>query len=521
MDRSTWTGAREPEPVERSSVPSLTEPGDPMSGAQLERAAGVLVGHACGDALAVSWDAGNRTEERPELTGRDVLDQGVLGHDCGAWSETVDVAAQVAVIAATGADLGSRRGRAAVARVLDRSDGGAAGHRRSTAGLLRTLRSGARRGDPPSGSSIAVAHSGATDRALATSTVIGLTALFDADRTAATARVVAGRCLRGDADRDGVDHERLTLDACVLWSEAIRVAVVEGRFDLGGGVELLPAERREQWRGWVDAASTVDARAQLESGQHESRAVSAVQTAWKAIITTPVPPEEPDRDSYSCVHFQHALQAAVLASGPHSPASALAGGLLAARWGRSAVPMRWVRRLHGAAGLRARDLVRLGVLTSRAGQPVRKGWPTVPHVTLHNPIGPALRLRTDPGTWVGGIGSAGQGIDAVVSLCALGALDVPATGVAPENHLEAWLISSPDPEDNPNLRFALDDAARSVLDLREEGHEVLVQCTRSRHRTPMVAVQYLMLRGVRQRRARQEVRAVYAEGWGPGATEDS
>lgn len=479
-----------------------------MSDAQLERSAGVLVGQACGDALAAAWKAGDRAGGAPELT-----DRGALGLAGGAWSDLVALAAQVAEIAAEGADLTARASRGRVGRVI-----GAASEEgpRSFAARLRTLRPGGSRTIDSSGPPIA--GTVAADRALATTAVVGLAALTDRHRTAATARVVGAL-----AHRDPADREPLTIDACVLWSEAIRLAVVEGRFDLGGGLDLLPAERRDQWRAWIDEASGIDPRSSdaLSPPRHGARTVAAVQTAWAAVIATPVPVEDPDADSYPCVHLQHALQTAVVAGGDQrATIAALAGALLAARWGRSAVPMRWARRLHGDRGLRARDLVRLGVLTARAGRPVRKGWPAVAHITPGKPVGPALRLRTDPGTWVGGIGST-HDADAVVSLCVLGARDVPAPGIRPENHLEAWIVSSPDPEDNPNLTFALRDTARAVLDLREEGHEVLVQCTRSRHRTPMVAVQYLVLRGLHLRRARLEVRSVYTDGWGPRETAKS
>lgn len=479
-----------------------------MSDAQLERCAGVLVGQACGDALAAAWSVGDRAGGAPELT-----DRGALGVTGGAWSDLVGLAAQVAEIAADGVDLAARAGSSRVGRVVGAA---ATGEPRSFAARLRTLRPGGSNANDPGGP--ATAGLGATDRALATTAVIGLAALADRGRTAATARVVGAL-----VDRALVDREPLTIDACVLWSEAIRLAVADGRFDLGSGVDLLPAERRDQWRTWIDGAGGVDPRSSgaLSPPGRGGLAVAAVQTAWAAVIATPVPVEDPHADSYPCLHLQRALQTAVVAGGDQRATIAtLAGALLAARWGRSAVPMRWARRLHGDRGLRTRDLVRLGVLTARAGRPVRKGWPVVAHITPGKPVGPALRLRTDPGTWVGGIGST-HGADAVVSLCVLGARDVPAPGIRAENHLEAWIVSSPDPEDNPNLPFALRDTARAVLELREEGHEVLVQCTRSRHRTPMVAVQYLVLRGLHLRRARLEVRSVYTDGWGPRETANS
>ena len=42
----------------------------------------------------------------------------------------------------------------------------------------------------------------------------------------------------------------------MLWSEAVRVAVVERRLDLAGGLDLVPEERRHQWADWINEAPT-------------------------------------------------------------------------------------------------------------------------------------------------------------------------------------------------------------------------------------------------------------------------
>jgi len=43
----------------------------------------------------------------------------------------------------------------------------------------------------------------------------------------------------------------------------------------------------------------------------------------------------------------------------------LGGGLVGGLYGASVVPAEWSRQLHGWPGLRARDLVALGVMTAR------------------------------------------------------------------------------------------------------------------------------------------------------------
>ena len=50
-----------------------------------------------------------------------------------------------------------------------------------------------------------------------------------------------------------------------------------------------------------------------------------------------------------------------------------------------------------------------------------------------------------------------------------------------------WLVDA-GPDKNPNLEFVLDDAARTVKALRDEGKVVLLHCVEGRSRTPSVAV---------------------------------
>jgi predicted protein tyrosine phosphatase len=98
----------------------------------------------------------------------------------------------------------------------------------------------------------------------------------------------------------------------------------------------------------------------------------------------------------------------------------------------------------------------------------------------------------DDGVWLGGVGSLGRmaelGIDAVVSLCRLGTLDVP--GVPPEDHATFWVIDSPVVDDNAHAAFVLQEAAAAVERYRAEGKTVLLHCVRAESRTPTVAALY-------------------------------
>ena len=64
---------------------------------------------------------------------------------------------------------------------------------------------------------------------------------------------------------------------------------------------------------------------------------------------------------------------------------------------------------------------------------------------------------------------------------------------------------SDDPDDNPNLDFALADTAAVIGELRAEGHQVLVHCVRAEQRTPSVALVYAVRLGATPEQAREVV----------------
>ena len=67
--------------------------------------------------------------------------------------------------------------------------------------------------------------------ALMRTAVVALSALDDRVRGARSARRVAN-----------LTHaDPLAGDSCVLWTEAVRVAVLDGRVDVSAGLDLLPA----------------------------------------------------------------------------------------------------------------------------------------------------------------------------------------------------------------------------------------------------------------------------------------
>ena len=149
--------------------------------------------------------------------------------------------------------------------------------------------------------------------------------------------------------------------ACQLWSYAIRHAVLHGTFDgVHGYLDVCEGETAGFWEPLLDQAETGSPQDFPKNGW----VVHALQTAWWAITHA---------DWRDAQHLQDALELAVRAGHDTDTTAAIAGGLLGARWGASAVPAPWRRKLHGWPGLVARDLVRLAVLTATGGRDDRDG----------------------------------------------------------------------------------------------------------------------------------------------------
>jgi len=471
---------------------------------QMDRACGVLLGQACGDALGVPYEFA--TPPGPgELA---VMSGGGLGdYSPAEWSDDTQMAACIAQVSARGLDLTDEA-------ALDRIAASFLRWRREGAtdiGIQTRQVLGAGDG-PPSGAAArlraasdayAAQHPrSAGNGALMRTAVVGLSALHDRDRTAANARAVAS-----------LTHaDPLAGDSAILWSEAIRVAVLEKRLDLTGGLDLIPAERRDQWARWIAHAETNDPSMFRPNGF----TVTALQAAWSVITQTPVPDDSPAHESYPCLHLQNALHAAVRIGDDTDTVAAIAGGLLGAYWGQSAVPLTWVRRVHGWPSLRARDLVRLAALTATRGHDDKHGWPSEAHFAYGDAARPAVPHPVDGQVLLGTENTSGHDATAVVSLMRRGREDVPIAGVDAHNHVEVRLIDSERTDDNPNLAFTLADTADFIHELRGEGHRVLVHCVRAEQRTPSVAVAYAARLGVPPRDARTAIIAALPQARGRG-----
>ena len=78
-------------------------------------------------------------------------------------------------------------------------------------------------------------------------------------------------------------------DACVQWCLAIRHAILTGVLDARIGLQHIPSERRDMWATRLDVAEASKPVDFPDNGW----VVEALQAAWSAITTTPIPQDDP------------------------------------------------------------------------------------------------------------------------------------------------------------------------------------------------------------------------------------
>jgi len=475
-----------------------------MDSAMKDRAAGVLLGQGSGDALGVPYEFGTPPTGEAEMLGG-----GLGSYEPGEWSDDTQMALCIAQVAATGVDLRSASALDEIALAFeDWMRGGPSDVGFQTGSVLYAAAplDGHEAEQLTRASHAFYESSGraAGNGGLMRTSVVGLSAISDRSATAQAARAIAA-----------LTHaDPLAGDSCVLWSEAVRLAVTERRLDVRAGLDLIPDDRRAQWTAWIDEAEAPDAAQRL---RNNGFTVTALQAAWHAIHTTAVPANDREAGSFACQHLQHALHAAVRIGGDTDTVAAIAGGLLGAYWGGSAVPARWRRIVHGWPGKRARDLIALGLRTAAGGQPDGRGWPTAARMSYDwvQP-GQGVAHPGDSGVILGSVKTSGHGCDAVVSLCQRGTAEVPLPGNQVQDHVEVWLMDSEDPADNPNLDFVLADTAAVIANLRAEGRRVLLHCVAAEQRTPTAAVAYAAHLGQDRAQAAAQVRTALRSTRGEG-----
>ncbi|AEF34574.1 MAG: ADP-ribosylglycohydrolase family protein [Mycolicibacter algericus] len=317
-----------------------------LTAAQRDRACGALLATAAGDALGAGYEFdGPRGPSEPV----DMIGGGIGPFAPGEWTDDTSMAIAIAEVAATGADLRSDAALdAVVARWLQWSHGAkdvgvqtrsvlSAAARRGIS--AQTARQESRELHERTGRS-------AGNGSLMRTVPVALAYLDDEAGLVAAARSVS-ELTHYDPDAG---------DACVLWCATIRHAVLTGELDARVGMQHLDPARRQLWAQRLDEAETVQPSA---FSRNNGWVVAALQGAWSAIAGTAVPDDDPAAEVFRADHLRLSLEAAVRGGGDTDTVAAIAGGVLGALHGASAVPSHWRLQLSGWPGLRARDLIQL------------------------------------------------------------------------------------------------------------------------------------------------------------------
>jgi ADP-ribosylglycohydrolase len=436
-----------------------------LTTAQLDRACGVLLATAAGDALGAAYEFG--PPRGPELEVA-MVGGGSFGWEPGEWTDDTSMAIAIAEVAATGADLRQEQALdAIVTRWHEWSQHAKDVGVQTRSVLSRAGRHGisAQTAREESAALHKLTGRTAGNGSLMRTAPVALAYLDDEAALAEAARAVS----------ELTHYDPEAGDACVLWCLAIRHAILTGLLDARIGLQHIPSERRDMWAARLDAAEKSDPSDFKINGW----VVEALQGAWSAISTTPVPQDDPAKGVFRADHLRLALDTAVRGGGDTDTVAAIAGGLLGAAYGASAVPADWRRLLHGWPGLATRDLVALATRIVKADKPFSYDI---------EPMAP-LRHPHDDGVWLGDVAALQglpSGVDAVVSLCRVNDDDLPA-GV---EQIDIRLIDIEGQDANPNLDFVLTDTVRLIEQLRDKERTVLLHCVACQSRTPTVAALY-------------------------------
>jgi hypothetical protein len=224
---------------------SAFTPNPRLNAQRTDRAAGVLLGAAVGDALGVPYEfqATLRDDQQPRMIG-----SGLGPYKPGEYSDDTQMQVCVAEVAATGADLRGPEALDAVAANFQRwrSEGASDVGSQTRAVLYAAGRASGAAGAAMLGAArdYAAGHlQSAGNGSLMRTGIVALAYLGDAAATAEAA-VAVSPLTHPDPD---------CADACVLWCSGIRTAVLEGTFDgVRAGLDLLPPSAEPSGRsGWT------------------------------------------------------------------------------------------------------------------------------------------------------------------------------------------------------------------------------------------------------------------------------
>lgn len=465
-----------------------------------DRAAGVVLGGAAGDALGAGYEFG------PDL-GPDV-DVGSYGGglgnwDPGEWTDDTQMASALLAPLAAGLDQDATPTAAAAGFVAwYESDPPDVGNQ--TACALRGAR-----GDPTALQAAAARCQAARPDAAGNGSLMrtGPVGIAPFDRSAIAALATAVN----DLTHPNPDCAA----ACVLWSDAItRFRDLPTGPPPGGwidhvraGLDLLDDAARQRWSDHLD---TIVDEPPETFAPHNGWVVDAFRQALAALEATPVP-----ADLWASHHLRDTLDRVVRGGADTDTVAAITGSLAGAAWGATAVPLHWQLHLHGTAASESgvgratgADLARQARLAANGGAGDPDGWPRqasmLDFYRTNHPARPHT-VPIDDHLAVGNVHALDTiETDVVIALCRIG----PADGPPGATHLEVGLLDSEHPDANPNLVPLLADIAQVVHDIAREGKRAYLHCVGAQYRTPAALAAVLVHRGATPTDAIDQAEAV-------------
>lgn len=313
----------------------------PLNAVQRDRAVGALLATAVGDALGVGYAL-----KPPIPAGDPVAMIGRGAYAPGEWTHTTATALAVAEMASfsgnvtasqrlddlvrrwgwwahTAKDVGPQTAAVLAAIPADRAGSAAEAFRDTAAALY--------------------ADTGRTlDATCLTMAVPIALANLDPKHERSAAHTARKLCELTHAGPDAAE-------ATVLGTLAVRRAVLTGELDVRIGLPHIDEDRRELWDARIAQA---EGSRPADFTDVTDSVVGVLQAAWSAITTTAVPEQDPRAGVFTADSLRLVLEAAVRGGGHTDTVAAVAGGLLGAAWGASAIPWRWRTILRGWPGLR-------------------------------------------------------------------------------------------------------------------------------------------------------------------------
>jgi ADP-ribosylglycohydrolase len=137
------------------------------------------------------------------------------------------------------------------------------------------------------------------------------------------------------------------VEACVIWSYGIREAVLNGTYSgIETGIETLEQDRQSFWREIFDEAESKSPNDFPSNGW----VIHAIQVAWSAIHQT---------QEFGDSQFKFAVEACIRAGNDTDTTAAICGALVGACRGDSNVPEDWSKQVWGWPKMTVEDLRKL------------------------------------------------------------------------------------------------------------------------------------------------------------------